>query len=533
MDQQDSRSDFLSKLTPCQKQAYVISMSGTNCFITGGAGVGKSFVTRLIIASLRNSGRNVLVVAPTGIAATTIGGSTIHRAFSLPASPAINIKSMSIKSHASNVLCCTDTVIVDEISMCRMDIFDSIVTSIHKAERKGKRRIQLIVVGDFLQLPPILDSENGEKELLEAFYETTIISPFAFLSKSWDSCKFQTIILEDVMRQDDTDFINNLNSARTGDTNCIDYFNTQSAELPIANAITLFAYNSSANKENDKQLSLIDGIEYHIPTIIDDSLPAQDLQGIPKELTLKPGCRVVFMTNDNMNTEYSEDPTIDLRPWWDKQKYKPRYYNGTFGTVIEVNVDSTDHNNDSVTIQTDSSGPVICYRHNFNIYSYSVTEDRVIHREIVGKYSMIPLRLAYAMTIHHSQGQTYEKVNINPNCFSAGQLYVALSRAKNISHMYLTELIHNSYLITDPLVLDFYSKANNTKKEKAERKIISKGGRPKRYGNGSRVLRIPAEIADSLEKVISQAFPQGESKPDMEKYIQLRDFLNGSSESKN
>lgn len=176
-------SDFV--LNNEQQKAFDTVMSGVNCFITGGAGTGKTYLTKAFVSAMQDRGKNVMVVAPTGVAASAVGGVTIHRGFGLPATVCINEKTMTSKVRVSKPLSTADAVVIDEVSMVRMDLFDSIMASVRKAGSKAGKHIQVIAVGDFCQLPPILRNTHGERKLIETFYKRQIETPYAFLGNEW------------------------------------------------------------------------------------------------------------------------------------------------------------------------------------------------------------------------------------------------------------------------------------------------------------------------------------------------------------
>ena len=207
-------------LTKGQRRALLHIKRGKNVFLSGGAGTGKSMVIQLAIDELQSLGKSVLVCAPTGIAALNIGGITIHRAFGFPAGICItdggekNNRPMSIMTRTTDLVRGADTIIIDEISMVRMDLFDAVIASLTKIERKSNKKIQLVVVGDFYQLPPVLKNRIGEKLRLQEYYKKPIRSGYAFEGLYWDKYKFYPIILDEIIRQKDVAFSKTLDLAR-------------------------------------------------------------------------------------------------------------------------------------------------------------------------------------------------------------------------------------------------------------------------------------------------------------------------------
>lgn len=556
----------LNKLNKEQQSAYAMAMSGKPLFITGGAGTGKSHTLRMIVEGLKRNGKAVIVCSYTGTAASLIGGSTIHKVFRFPTSACITPKNRSIVKRAPAEVQLADVIIIDEVSMCRMDLFDSVVASIHKAEEKSGRKKQLIVCGDFGQLPPILNNDHGERDVLEDYYKKTIRIPFAFMGEYWYKCNFQTAKLTEIVRQGNTDFQEHLNECRMGDTSCLAYFNSKSARQHFPNAVHLYCTNKAVDEENMRHLEQLSGDMYRFDTLFDDSLRRMDIKDVPKSLYLKEQARVIITINDN-DTDVSEDPESFRRFITDR---RPQYHNGSTGTIVSIQHDEEHPEKDYVAVKLDEGGSQIFYRQTYNIYEY-VVENDVLKRHILGTYRQFPVRPAYAVTIHKSQGQTYDYVNLDPYCKASGQLYVALSRVRSIDHLYLDHRIQKFNLMVDPLVIEFYDRLDHPEKylpetepEKSEKtaekpateanlvvpeaeqrqpqKVVKvkaakkekqpsraptpKGGRPPRFPSGSRSMRVPNEISDVLNGVIDTLYPKiGQGQAEIEKVKQLKEYL--------
>ena len=418
-----------------QQACFDMVMSGVNCFITGGAGFGKSFLLREIINAWSHEGKNVMVVAHTGVAAMVIGGVTIHRGFGLPTGACINEKTMTLKERVSKPLAVADVVVIDEISMVRVDLFDAMVASVRRAEKKDKRHIQLVAVGDFCQLPPILEDKNGEKKLLTAFYGRELQMPYAFLGKYWDECDFHPVILRQVMRQADTAFVTNLNYARLGNADCIPYFNEHHTKHSIPDAVSLYPTNKDVDDKNLRMLNRLPGSNYEFETIIDSTLDRIDRIDIPHSVILKPEARVMVTTNDTHKVFVD---AIEPKPY---QRDQAKFFNGSLGTVLGIGQYDDAPEKDYVAVHLDSGLDLLFYRQTYSVYQYEVDDEGHITRTAIGTYQQFPLCPAYTVTIHKSQVQTYECANIDPACRSSGQLYVALSRVKSIQGMHLDHKI--------------------------------------------------------------------------------------------
>ena len=543
-------SDFV--LNDEQQKAFDTVMSGVNCFITGGAGTGKTYLTKAFVSAMQADGKNVMVVAPTGVAASAVGGVTVHRGFGLPATVCINEKTMTSKVRVSKPLAVTDVVVIDEVSMVRMDLFDSMMASIRKAEAKSGKKIQVIVIGDFCQLPPILRNAHGERHLMETFYKRQIETPYAFLGNEWAHGCFTPIILTTVVRQGDAEFIKNLNLARVGDMDCIPYFNEHSRKKEVADAIHLYSANRDVDAENLRSLNSIEGENCVFETFFDSGLDRYDMRDVPKQVILKQGARVMVTTNDTSNVFTEQVPSSGYRIPYKKDAAK--FYNGSLGTVLELGR-YEDSSSDYAVVRLDSGPLLFFYRQSYPVYQY-VADGETIHRVELGRYSQIPLRPAYAVTIHKSQGQTYESANIDPYCRNAGQLYVALSRVKSIDGIHLNYDIEPWNLVVDPVVKEFYdnlgrkdpvnpvheapaaeedlpAKKASVRKEKpskpqpdkaprqkavqppsirkAKKKGVAPtpmGGRPPRFPSGTTNMRIPNELAEHLQKAIQAIYPR-------------------------
>lgn len=222
---------------------------GENVFLSGPGGTGKSLLLKYIIHEFDD--KHTRVCAPTGLAAVNINGSTIHRLLNL------NIKVDTLHEQPYKMpkaLKGTYRVIVDEISMVRSDLFVWLTKCLRLAEKKNNHRIQLIVVGDFYQLAPIV-ARGYEKEYFKNGKQ------YAFPTSSWESWNFKPVLLHQVVRQNDPDFIENLNKIRVGDQLGIDYFNANFSKTELANAVTLTSRNITANKINNEHLAQIDARE--------------------------------------------------------------------------------------------------------------------------------------------------------------------------------------------------------------------------------------------------------------------------------
>ena len=439
-----------------------MALEGTrNLFITGPAGTGKSYLLNKYI----KEHDNVLVCAPTGIAALNIGGDTMHKVFHIPI-PAFESPSFAkgkkgaITQSQLNIIANADTIIIDEISMCRNDVFAFAIKVIRKAERLKGSKIKVIVCGDFSQLPPVV--KKNEITLMKKFGLDP--SGYAFTTSEWKSMNFKVIELTEVKRQDDVEFVNELNKIRIGDYSNLEYFNQfVNAKPANSDAICICGTNAEADRLNSEYLESLPG-----PTsVLQSKKTGRCSSGLVDDFILvKVGARVIFTANDVI-----------------KNKYK----NGTFGIVKSIG-------DDNVVVTINGNDEIIC-RKNYPIYSFSVKGNSLSKKEI-GSILQYPFKLGKAITIHKSQGQTFDNVIISPEIFAAGQLYVVLSRVRSTNGLVLLKPVLPEYVIIDSKVRKFYDNGYKwdvqkkpARKSVTKKKTIKKPVRKKTVSKKSKQVR--------------------------------------------
>lgn len=425
------------EFTSEQQYAFDKMMKGENVFLTGEAGTGKSFVINEFIRVSKEKKKNVLVCAPTGIAAINIGGVTIHRSFEASTQPQIDKHIRYVPDTVREA----DIIIIDEISMCRVDLFDFVTRKIAKAEELCLHRKQLIVVGDFFQLPPVTTSED--LKVLKQVYPH-YDKGFAFESENWQDYHFQFIELKQVMRQSENSFITQLNKARIGDVDCIEYFNKYAQKEQIKDGIILTATNKTAEKINNEELNKIKTKARKYKAIISGDVKESDKPTFDV-IKLKVGARVIILVNDTEEFMYQ---------------------NGSLGTVMKMD-------KDKVVVRLDNLQVVTIIPYEWKIENYRIVNEinegieyKKLNKIKVGSFTQMPLKLAYAITIHKSQGQTYDKVNLLPYSFDCGQLYVALSRVRSLEGLCLIQRMRREHLICNSKVREFYGIIDKEKEEK-------------------------------------------------------------------
>lgn len=413
------------QLTKKQQRAFDAALSGKSIFITGPGGVGKSVVVRAIEAALRD---RAVLAAPTGVAAVNIGGTTLHRLFRLPLGIATTEDAMAVSKKAIEVFgrgSPTTALIIDEISMVRADVFyviDHMLRSIRQCD-KPFGGLQLILVGDFFQLPPVLVDKEAK------FYNMMYKSLFCFGERSWRELDPEVIVLDEVIRQEDKETVEVLNNIRYANatSGVINWVNNKCGGNPrLKEATTLCTTNKLAQIINEQEFRKLKDSErkYY-------GYEEGDYEGyvVDKFLSLKKGTKVVICAN-SLDGEYS---------------------NGDSGVVEEMG-------GESVTVVLNRTGlPVDVEKFEWQNVEYEVVDGRLV-REVVGRFIQIPLKLGYAITIHKSQGMTLDAchIDLGKGAFAHGQTYVAFSRVRDFDRLSLAKPLRAEDLILEKDVINFY-----------------------------------------------------------------------------
>ena len=432
-----------------QQALQVIQYSRRSLFLTGKAGTGKSTFLRYVA---QHTKKKYVILAPTGIAAINAGGQTLHSFFKLPFHPLLpndsrynirNIrKTLKYSGDTTKLLRELELIIIDEISMVRADIIDFIdkVLRIYCRNMRvpfgGK---QLLLVGDIFQLEPVI--KEDEWRLMQPFYA----SAYFFSAKVWQEMELVSIELRKVYRQSDARFIGLLDRIRQNQTTAEDLrainerldASPKKGKKEGALAITLATRRDTVDYINDQKLKELEGRSSVFQGVIKGEFPETSLPA-PMELEVKPGAQVIFIKND-------------------KEK---RWVNGTLGVVIYI-----DEGEGIITVVDEDGHEYDVEREVWENMRYTFNEkEQKIEEELLGTFVQFPLRLAWAITVHKSQGLTFRQVKIDfsgGGAFAGGQTYVALSRCTSLEGITLTEPIRQSDIFVRAEVVSFAQRYNN------------------------------------------------------------------------
>ena len=422
-----------------------IEQTNRNLFLTGKAGTGKTTFLRNLT---KTTSKRFVVLAPTGVAALQAGGVTLHSFFQLPFHvyiPGTVPKTRRFRKSKINLIRSLDLIIIDEISMVRADVLDEIDYLLRRFRYNSYNKpfggVQMLMIGDLSQLPPIISEE--ESVTLAPYYQ----SFYFFGSHALQNSNYITITLQHIYRQRDEKFINILNAVRDNHITpaVIEDLNAR-FQPDIANNvpdgfIVLCTHNNQADTINYSKLEALKTKEKTYIAEIDSDFP-ENIFPNSEELTLKVDSQVMFLKNDYSPAENG----------------KKRYYNGKIGRVKKLE-------NDYIVVTSEGDEQDITVeKFTWENVRYIIDKDtKAITEEIIGTFKQFPLRLAWAVTIHKSQGLTFDNVVINSNkAFSHGQVYVALSRCKTLDGVVLTDKFDSSSVILDNNISRFnYEKSLN------------------------------------------------------------------------
>ena len=418
-----------------QMLAYeLIANTNSSFFLTGRAGTGKTTFLRKVQKMVD---KQFITLAPTGVAAILAGGDTIHSFFGLPMDVCVPGTMGKMSEARIHTLLHTDTIIIDEVSMVRCDIIDAIDYTMRKTLRStlpfgGK---QIIFVGDMFQLPPVV-KQGAEHDLIHDLYQTNDF--FFYKADVIKRMRMVKIEFQKVYRQEDGNFLHILENVRLNKTTPenLMHLNERVCQPTKEDGmvITLASLNKTADDLNQKRLSEIDAEEYVYEGTVTGKFEEKRFP-VDMNLKLKVGAQVMFTRND-------------------PQK---RWVNGTIGTVTKLE-------KDEIEVTTDGGDNYVVPCCSWESYSYEYDrEAKKMKKELMGTFTQYPLRLAWAITVHKSQGMTFDKMylDLSRGMFAAGQLYVALSRVRSLGGLFLSRPIIPQYAHTSREVLSYANGYND------------------------------------------------------------------------
>lgn len=417
-----------------KKALDLIDNSGEHIFITGKAGTGKSTFLQYLRETTKN---NIVVLAPTGVASVNIKGQTIHSFFNFkPDITVEKVPDIYVHPNQAKVYRKLDSIIIDEISMVRADLMDCVDAFLRIYGNDADKPfggIQIVFIGDLYQLAPVVTIH--EKSIFETFYR----SPYFFDAKIFEKIDMRVLEFQINYRQDDEYFIDLLNHIRTktAEQKHIDAFNERMKPEFLPDDDDFYVYLTTTNKLADK-------INYHKVHELNEELYTHegkitgefDLKNLPTQINLdmKVGAQVILLNNDSAS----------------------RWINGSIGKIIDIF--DAGYNSKAIQIELAGGERVEVEPFKWEIFHFYYDEDSDrIRSKVIGSFRQFPLKLAWALTIHKSQGKTFDRiiVDIGRGAFCHGQLYVALSRCRSLEGVILKRPISRRDVLMDPRVSEF------------------------------------------------------------------------------
>ncbi|MEI6242294.1 MAG: AAA family ATPase [Chlamydiota bacterium] len=437
---------FEIELNPVfQEGLDLLENSKDSIFITGKAGTGKS---TLLTYFLENTHKNVVVLAPTGVAALHVKGATIHSFFGFK--PGITVElaeKLGKKAKDPSLFQNIDRIIIDEVSMVRSDLLDCIDVFLQKVRKKKVPfgGIPLAFIGDLYQLSPVVKGEEKE------YFEVVYASPYFFSANVMKSLVFKFLELEKVYRQKDFEFVELLNALRKNNATEKELEALNARVMPSKDddeAIYLTSTNALSDEINQKKLLSLPGKMLSFSAEVDGHF-GKEIFPTEEVLQLKVGAQVMFLMNHS----------------------KGHYVNGTVGKVTQML-------DEEIVVQTKDRKEIFVSRYPWTLYKYDFDpENKRLVQEEVGSFTQYPLKLAWGITVHKSQGKTFDRVIVDmKRAFAHGQTYVALSRCRSLEGLFLKYPLKKESLFTDFRVAQFLtqlqygvSEKKCSKEDKVER----------------------------------------------------------------
>lgn len=426
----------------------LLEHTNRSVFLTGKAGTGKTTFLNNFVKTTR---KKHIIVAPTGIAAMNAGGVTIHSLFSIPSRTfvpttepvdpnlAMNINELfphfKYRKEKLDLFREIELIIIDEVSMLRADVLDMMDHSLRRVRRNQLPfgGAQLLLIGDLYQLPPVVRDDS--ERILSKFYET----PFFFSAKALLNVRLITVELTTVYRQQDEEFLEILDAVRHADFHELDFEKLNSRYNPDfepenENYIHLCSHNRIADHINHKKLiELKEESQFYKASVIGDFKETQ--YPIDETLELKVGAQIIFVRNDSSPEK--------------------NFYNGKLAEVSYLDEDTIK------AILDDSKKEITLTTEVWEQKRYTLDADKNIKTEVLGSFEQYPIRLAWAITIHKSQGLTFDRVIIDAGrSFASGQVYVALSRCRTLNGIILKSEISQNAIFKDHRIENFHNETN-------------------------------------------------------------------------
>lgn len=422
--------------------------TGCNIYLTGKAGTGK---TTFLHNLKKKSPKRMIVTAPTGVAAINAGGVTLHSFFQMPFGPFVPGSETTIRHRFSkekiNIIKSLDLLVIDEISMVRADLLDGVDAVLRRYRRSAQPfgGVQLLLIGDLQQLSPVV--KDADRHILQQYYD----SPYFFSSSALRKTALITIELQHIYRQEDDHFIRLLNQVRAGklDQQTLSKLNARhlpgftDADHKADGYITLCTHNSNADAINSSRLQKLDQKTYRFNAEIEGEFPEQSFP-TAVALELKPQAQVMFIRNDSTPEK--------------------RFFNGKIGKI-------TRFSGEKICIQCpDDTDEIMVEPATWENITYSLNPDtQEIIEDKIGAFTQYPLKLAWAITIHKSQGLTFDRAVIDAQAaFAHGQVYVALSRCRTLEGMVLSSPLSPRAVKTDDTVMRFVEQAGENMPTRAQ-----------------------------------------------------------------
>lgn len=499
----------LDKNPEFTRALHVMESAHQHIFITGRAGTGKS---TLLNHFRDHTKKKVAVLAPTGVAAINVKGQTIHSFFKFNNTITVqSVKKLS-REKQGQIYRNLDAIVIDEISMVRADLLDCIEKFMRlngKNPEKPFGGVQMIFIGDLYQLPPVVPSK--EKEIFSSYYK----SPYFFSAHFFETFEMEVIELEKIYRQQDPEFINLLNAIRTKTVTDGDMAYLNQRLMPKFNPpekdcfVYLTPLNQEAEKINTERLNQLTARAYQFSANIKGNF-GREYYPTAETLTLKVGSQIMLVNNDP----------------------NQRWVNGSMGKITEIFEDK-EEGFPIVMARLDNGTEVCIAPHKWEVSRFFL-ENSQIHAEVVGAFTQYPIVLAWAITIHKSQGKTFKNVifDIGRGAFSAGQVYVALSRCTNYEGLILRKPIYKKDIWVNYDVVKFltqfqYKKSGKDLTLEAKIHILEKAIREK----GKLEMTYLKANDEKSKRAVSPSFV-GEMVYKGQPYIGFRGYCHKSQEEK-